>query len=761
MRDSELETAEQPQAQSYLGILQIARRRKSLILLGAAIGLVLGALFYAMQPPVYEAKAQLLVIKKRPEGVTGLEGAQAGSEDYLSTQAGILKSPLVVNRAVQQAGLGSVPGLANSADPVGAIATSLKVMRDPKDLHNSILELSYQTSDQQGSTVVLTAIIDAYKSFLDEAYRSVSDETVKFVTKARDELEKELSKKEEDYRALRRKTPVLLMKGQNGASFNGEQLLLLHAKQLDLEVRRQEIEGRLAEIDKALKEGRSREGLIAMVSEMVNRTAASMGTDGSGRVVTSTLEDKLLPALLDEKMLLEDYGPNHPEVMAAQKKVDLAREFVTETLKHELNDLKKSEELLSKAFSEHTELAKSAVEYDIDEDGIRSDTARLQQLYDVTIKRLQDADMLKDLGGYDAQAIAPPTSKKVGPKALMIFPCALFLGLLLGCGMGYWAEVTDKTFRSAEEIRQRLALPVVGHIPRIELKQQVLEVIAASGSPLDPTVYTHHRPKSREAESYRGIRTALYFSTRGSGQRVIQVTSPNPGDGKSTLAANLAVSIAQSGKRVLLIDADLRKPKVHRIFGVSATKGLAAVLAQECPLAEAVRESGVPGLALMLCGKPPANPAELLTSARLQEVLQAVREQYDMVLIDTPPLLAVTDPSVVAARVDGVLITLRITKNGRPQAERARDILQTLGAPILGVVVNGVASRSAGYGGGYGYKDGYTYYSRDYSHNGYGNGNGNEYYESKEDDEPGAEPPAPPKHEGNGNGTVSPSGMGS
>ena len=234
---------------------------------------------------------------------------------------------------------------------------------------------------------------------------------------------------------------------------------------------------------------------------------------------------------------------------------------------------------------------------------------------------------------------------------------------------------------------------------------------------------------SREAESFRGLRTALYFSTQGEGHKVVQVTSPDPGDGKTTLVANLGVSIAQSGKRILLIDADCRRPRQHRIFNVDASVGLVSVLKGEAELSDAVQETEVVGLSVLPSGPHQHNPAELLTSPEFQDLVELLREQYDFVLLDTPPILVVTDPSVVAPRVDGVLITIRVRKNGRPSAMRAADALNTLGAKILGVVVNGVGGRpgygqyghdhygsSYGYGG---YKYGYRGYGYGYGYGGY------------------------------------------
>ena len=211
------------------------------------------------------------------------------------------------------------------------------------------------------------------------------------------------------------------------------------------------------------------------------------------------------------------------------------------------------------------------------------------------------------------------------------------------------------------------------------------------------------------------MRTALYFSTQGGGHNLIQVTSPDMGDGKSTLAANLAISIAQSGKRVVLVDADLRRPRLHKMLGLPANlTGLGLVIAGQAASADAVQETAVPGLSVLPCGPLPPNPAELLTSPRFKEVLDELRARYDFVLVDTPPLLAVTDPCVVAPRVDGVVLTMRMSKKSRPKAERAREILTTLGVNVLGVVVNGVtpSKRGGEYGAGQ-YE--YTYSPDDYA----------------------------------------------
>ena len=349
----------------------------------------------------------------------------------------------------------------------------------------------------------------------------------------------------------------------------------------------------------------------------------------------------------------------------------------------------------------------------------RENLTRTEAHYDAAIKRLSEVNLIKDLGGYDTRVISPPdVGVRVEPNPLLVFPIAGFVGLLGGFGLSYLVEASDKSFRTPEEVRSRLGLPLLGHIPAFRPGKVAVREDDSDQPVLDPMLCSYHKARAIEAEAYRGVRTALYFSTHGQGHKVIQITSPDSGDGKSTLAANLAVSIAQSGKSVLLIDADFRRPRIHKLFGLPAAFGLASVIQGEIEMVEAIHHNVLPNLSILGCGPIPANPADLLTSHRFEELLAYIRDQYEFVLIDTPPVLAVSDPCVVAPRVDGIVLTIRISKQGRPPAERTKEILATLGVKVLGVVVNNL-NRNSRFGA-QGYHD---YYREEYGHS-------EKYYES-------------------------------
>jgi capsular exopolysaccharide synthesis family protein len=375
-------------------------------------------------------------------------------------------------------------------------------------------------------------------------------------------------------------------------------------------------------------------------------------------------------------------------------------------LKQDVDTSRATEEGLDREFEREQEKAKIALDQETKDETYRQGIAQIQRLYDNILKRLEDINVVQDYGGYDTQVITPPERGKVMISGvLLIFASALSIGSLIGFAGACLVDISDKSFRTPEEIRQGMTCPVLGYIPRFRPDAETSRKAQLNGAAPDASLCTYYQPAMPEAEAYRSVRTALFFNAHAQGYKVIQITSPKKGDGKTTLAANLAFSIAQSGKKILLVDADLRNPCVSKVFPLNSAVGLSSVLADGLDLASAIQPSLLPGLSILPCGPLPSNPAELLTSPRLQELLESLREQYDFVLVDTPPLLTVTDPSVVAARVDGVLLTIRLSLTGRSQAQQAQETLASLRANLLGVVVNGISNRSNsyGYGSSYGY----------------------------------------------------------
>jgi capsular exopolysaccharide synthesis family protein len=741
---------------SYSAVAQMAWRRKSLLALGLAVGLVLGSLHYARQTPIYQSSAQVLVVKKRPDALPSSMTGALYSEDYLSTHVALIRSPLVIERAVAKWELGSLRSLAGMGDPTPSIINGLGVVRETSSVSSSILNLTYRGTAADECGNVLNAVIDSYQEFLQETYQSANEDTLKLITEKAEQIQRELREKGLAYQEFRRTAPVL-WNGKDGQSYHQDRLSAIESRRSSLQIRRAELQPRLASLKKGMETGLDREKLLAMVANWAKTDPESRAPELLSANPTESLDAKLFPLLLEEKSLLQEYGKDYPEVQRVRMQIQMTRELhdrvvqrptgldkepkvetkdpvqgCLRSMEQELEDIDTTEQALAALFEQENRAARSLSNHEIEESRFNSEISRAEKFHDSLITQLQGINLGKDFGGYTTRIIsAAGDGWRIEPRGLPIFSMAGLLGLVGGLGLAYLLEASDKRFRTPEEIRRRLSLPIVGHVPFLKANREVLERIAAGEARLDPLLVSHYRPNSYEAEAFRGVRTALYFSTHGEEHKVIQITSTNAGDGKTTVAANLAVSIAQSGRRTLLIDADLRKPRVHKVFSISADGGLAAVIAGELELAEAVQESSINGLFILPCGALPSNPAELLTSQRFKELLSLIREEFDFVIIDSPPLLAVTDPCVVAPRVDGVILTISVTKDGRDHAERAREVLGTLEANILGVVVNGTdpeegyGYKQYGYGQGYRYGRGYGY---GYGY-GYGEGKANGYLE--------------------------------
>jgi succinoglycan biosynthesis transport protein ExoP len=262
------------------------------------------------------------------------------------------------------------------------------------------------------------------------------------------------------------------------------------------------------------------------------------------------------------------------------------------------------------------------------------------------------------------------------------------------------------------ELENAIGAPAIAHVPRFDPKDLV-----DRDSQLDSSLVAYHAPRSAESEVYRVARTSLMIANRKESVQSMMMTSPQPGDGKSTTISNLAISFARTGKRVLLIDADMRRPVISRLFGLVEQSGLADVLLGQSTLKQATVRSEVHDLDIMPNGVPTSVPAELLESQRMARILQAARRAYDLILIDAPPLLAVADPAIIAPLVDSVILTVRINKNGRRPVEHAARILQDIDVRPAAVIVNGVdQDGKASYGYGTYSRDQYGYVGHYHDH---------------------------------------------
>jgi polysaccharide biosynthesis transport protein len=328
------------------------------------------------------------------------------------------------------------------------------------------------------------------------------------------------------------------------------------------------------------------------------------------------------------------------------------------------------------------------------ESNLRNNLERQRALFYSVVDQLKQAQLVSDFGSVTAQVLEPPAASESRPSNIIVLLAALAVGSGLGAGAVYVAVQLDARIRSLPEIRRLLDYNMLGVIPLLTRDQQASLTLGLA---------SHSNPRSRLAETYKSVRTGIDLSRRNWDGKVFAVTSPNAGDGKSTTASNLAICIAQSGRKVLLLDADLRRPSQHTIHRLPRSPGLTQVLKDQMPFRQAVQRTVVENLDFLAAGSDVSNPAELLATDRLGALIGDLRQAYDRVIIDCSPLLVVTDPTIVALASDGMLLVIRAQVTRRRDAERTQELLTALETKVLGLVITGINPGQGGYGYGYGY----------------------------------------------------------
>jgi tyrosine-protein kinase Etk/Wzc len=334
----------------------------------------------------------------------------------------------------------------------------------------------------------------------------------------------------------------------------------------------------------------------------------------------------------------------------------------------------------------------------------------MQRTFDDLQSQFQLARIAESVDAGKVQSIDDATlpTFAISPNRKRAITYSAFVGLLLGLALAFGLDRLDDSVKSPDELRDQMDLPMLGLIPAIRAERGSRRAADATAGRL----ITHADPRSPVAEAYRSMRTNLAFARAQQSPQAIVVASPGPSDGKSTTVANLAITFAQQGQRTLLIDADLRRAVLDKAFNVPRSPGLTEVIIGEAAFDDVLHETGVPNLTLVASGRFPPNPAELLGSSRMQQVLHDAKARFDVVLLDSPPLLAVTDAAVLSTMVDGVVLVIRTERTKRDAVRRALGHIRSVRARLLGAVLNDVDMRSGAYYGSYGHYY-YSYYGHE------------------------------------------------
>jgi capsular exopolysaccharide synthesis family protein len=725
------------------------------VLIPAILGGIAGFTFFLKTPETFQASTLLMIESSRPAVIDNTGDLLGGvpSIDILRSQ---LFSDHVIQVAFESDHMQTFREKFNNSSQsyANVLPGSLKFepqIQDTRAGTSMVASLAFVNQNRDLCSVSVKAFSEALQKLFAEKHKSSRTELMQLISDATDQLENKMPELEQRYRDFRTSAPLVWDKEGNAVNPHRERQLFLTQRRSELFEEMRQKATQLATVESIAKESKDAVLAIQIVGQMTGKTfnaTESMASNLNLRendlqLAQLELDERLMPLMIQRNKYAAEFGESHPTVKQLDTELRLMKSelkrLVTEQIQRvvELMEENKVEgidpqqraaealnviviasqaevkllkqqvaELEGQIAIEKDEAIKLA-KFEQENTAILREIERNRDLINQLEEQMARVELTEEDGGVRVSELsAPSVAYPIGPNMTKIIGMWTVLGLAAGCGLALLLEKNANTFRDPGEISNAIGVPILTHVPFFRGK--VRKGKKDSPNPfeqLDPHLAVVHTPSSVPAEAIRSCRTSIFFEMAGiQGGKIIQVTSPLPGDGKSTIAGNLACSIAQSGKRTLLIDCDLRRPQITDNFACSDKLGLIDVLDGKCEHLDAIHDTPLAPLKLMPSGPIPANPAEALSLPEMSELLELMREKFDYIIVDTPPLLVVTDPSILASVVDGVVMALKIRRKSKPNTKEAAGILRTVGARILGVVINNSdeSSSSDGYKG-YGY----------------------------------------------------------
>ncbi|HEX9049268.1 MAG TPA: polysaccharide biosynthesis tyrosine autokinase [Anaeromyxobacter sp.] len=698
----------------------ILRRRWIIIPFFVATVLVT-ALVTLRQTKIYDATCTLIIDLSAPKVLDSeqmkdvVESGTGGywySKEYYETQYKVITSRAVAQRVSDKLALSTnlrflrIDGIQDSAererkrlkkDPAEILLDNLKV-QPVKD--SRVVRLRYEDPDPALAALIANTWAEAYIAENLSVKSVTTQHASDWLEQQLADLERKLDQSGKALFEFKRSHDIVATSWEDRQSMVSQRLTATNDALTKARVRKAELEARnetIAALGAALEHG--------------DAEAASLDAVAASSVIQQ-LKVRYAEAQTECADLRAKYFENHPKLEACDKKVASAKKALQDEIRTtfeaarlEYKQVEQSEKNLQALLNETKRDAFSLNQYERDYLELKRAYDNNQRLYELVLKRLKDTGVTGLLQVSNVRVLdrALPAEKPVRPNVWQNLLLALLLGVIGGVGLAFGAEYLDTSITTQDQIEEKLGLTFLGLIPSIPKN--------AEGSPQD--LFVFRQPKSPVAECVRSVRTNLLFMSPEKPLKTILITSSGPQEGKTTTAASLAATMATSGNRTLLVDADMRRPRVHRIFGASNARGLSSLIVGEGALDDAVHSTEIPNLHVLACGPVPPNPAELLHTAVFKALLSEMERKFDRVIIDSPPVGIVADAVVMATSVDGTLMVLKAGQTSRDLARRAARQLADVNARVFGAVLNDLDLENQKYGQYYYYYRYGYYYGRE------------------------------------------------
>jgi polysaccharide biosynthesis transport protein len=695
------------------------RKRWPFVVLSVIVATVIAFVYTYRQPKIYEATCQVIIETMAPQVLPGSKdvvelgtGSFWANKEFYETQYRIIQSTAVGQRTAEKLGLQYDPDYAGVLGPnrdLTDLGRALAGQLSVKAFKDSRLALITVTDRKpQRAALIANTVADTYIEYNLDYKLEGARSAMAWLAEQEGDLKRELEGSEVKLYQFKKDRNLLAVSLDDKQSMLSQNLASVNTKLTELHIHLLELDAKRRMIERARDNIKDTETL----PEIREKTT------------TGTLRSSFVQLDKDYSELSSKYGPDHPRIKAIsaqmasiqkayETEIDAVLASFEKAYQEGVDNERSLKALMQQQNKEAIELSKIEVEYK----PLQRASEQNEKMYSLIASRQKEIDITGPMRTNNVRvlerAIVP--TFPVRPKPVQNLLIGLLLGLATGIGLAFTIEALDNTLKTQADVEQFLGVPVLGLVPMIGSAPGA-EPVQANDNLRERDLGVFLDPKSVAAECCRSIRTNILFMSPDRPLRTMVVTSPSPQEGKTTTAINLGVTMAEAGGRVLIIDTDMRRPRLHRSFGVPNQTGISTVIVGKATLEEAIKRTDVPNLDVLTCGPVPPNPSELLHTARFGVVLADCAKLYDRVIMDSPPTSAVTDPAVLGNLVDGVVLVVKAGETTREAAMHARKQLAAAKARLIGVVVNAIDFSNPAYG--------YEYYYRNYYRYGYTYGNG-------------------------------------
>ena len=625
-------------------------------------------LFHAQR--IYQATARMQIDRESDNvlNIKDVFAVDGREQDYLQTQYKNLQSRSLIDSVVGRLKLDKDPRYAKSVDPIRAVAQDVTIA--PIRL-SRLVDVKVEHPDPHQAAAIANALVETFiQQNLDQKMTKSLD-ALRWLKVEADTLERDVEQKD---LALQRyrvdKKMVSLEESQN--------IVLQALKQAQ------------ADLDKARSDAAAAQKLDEEVERLLQ---AGTSIDAIPQVAGNPLIQDMRKSLAEKEALLANllkrYKDKYPDVIRVREEITSLKDStqresqkVRQAIRAEA-ELAKAKETtmaleLKKKEQESFALSQLRIQYDV----LSRQADQSKLLYNVVLQRMKETDLTSKDKAQNMrvvdQAVVPINPIK--PRVVLTLFLGVVGGLAVAIGLAFFVNYLDDSIKSQDDIETYLRLPFLGYIPNIK-----------TNSVLERDLQAHLHPQSNAAEGFRTLRAAIALAPKSDQYRLLAVTSTIPAEGKSLVASNLAIVTAQTGLKTLLVDADLRRPSVHKVFRLQSPVGLSSYLMEKVSrVDEFIHATEVPHLDVVCCGAVPSSPSELAGSKRMRQFLEEVRARYDRVILDCPPVSAVSDPLIIASLSDGVTFVTKFNKIRRDHARKTIQRIHDAGIHILGVVLNDI-----------------------------------------------------------------------